>query len=817
MDGGSPDLMARYRAPADLYRAPRNALGMNVGGIPSMVSGGSMLPNVAILPPPHSNSTVLPGIYDPQHVDNRYGGAAGWGHSFPVGKEREYGASTGERLPFPVAGGGGGGGGASSTHSSLVQTHPSTQQTAQPHQNTGTNHQHSQGSPQLGHTQHAHGSPQFTNDSHKQFVPRDQHHQFAREHQQYQQFPGASTERQHDAISTLPPSLSFSLNPRKEMSDSDFDNMQAANGGFGNEASISSTGSSNTHFSAMDRSRSRIFAFDATPDDVLGKNGGMMTDGSGTSLVVGGMGEGGFSSAFGLMSLDDPNVLAGLAADGTPFFSKIDGANASGSSKRYSTSEGTTSTTDASTSDKAPEDAPNTSLSISNNVNSLTQSLGLATPGSMVSKEEMKEFWRQYMRTPFSSTGASTPLYGSFFTPTASGNHLQLGAGFADGRPGPPSRRHSRVASLPSLKTPTYLGLSEFGPFDAGGANHSGYGGNGQAVGGYASIPTFHLNIGGASKKYKDPQQRYQQQPKTGQVSPGQGVCAGVGGTMHDKDDLKSYEQAVLARRGVTELKIVPKRRGTVASGAPSVSSINSTGNRLPLLPNRPSTSGGSVSTSIPSLDASTTSVYPSSSSLADAFGRSGSVSGSSVGDTSGSSASPPALTDSSTGQHSYAAEDRDSPTPRAASKLDCDSPMFSPIQSNAAHDTPAYGHTLLSPPMPPHMVNDPQAGCRPSFKRLASQSLGPDNAKRALLGPAGWEDDDDPDDEDDEESSEDDHFGERGHRSGSSQQQQHRKYVHGVRPMRRMSCPTTTRSPGLVLPPIQTGKASGAEQRSPG
>ena len=118
------------------------------------------------------------------------------------------------------------------------------------------------------------------------------------------------------------------------------------------------------------------------------------------------------------------------------------------------------------------------------------------------------------------------------------------------------------MASLPSLKTPTYLGLSEFGPFDAGGANHSGYGGNGQAVGGYASIPTFHLNIGGASKKYKDPQQRYQQQPKTGQVSPGQGVCAGVGGTMHDKDDLKSYEQAVLARRGVTELKIVPKRRG---------------------------------------------------------------------------------------------------------------------------------------------------------------------------------------------------------------------------------------------------------------
>ncbi|KAG1736314.1 hypothetical protein EDB19DRAFT_1721448 [Suillus lakei] len=33
------------------------------------------------------------------------------------------------------------------------------------------------------------------------------------------------------------------------------------------------------------------------------------------------VGEGGFSSAFGLMSIDDPNVLAGLSTDGVPFFS----------------------------------------------------------------------------------------------------------------------------------------------------------------------------------------------------------------------------------------------------------------------------------------------------------------------------------------------------------------------------------------------------------------------------------------------------------------------------------------------------------------
>jgi len=33
--------------------------------------------------------------------------------------------------------------------------------------------------------------------------------------------------------------------------------------------------------------------------------------------------EGRFSSAFGLMSIDDPNVLAGLSTDGVPFFSNV--------------------------------------------------------------------------------------------------------------------------------------------------------------------------------------------------------------------------------------------------------------------------------------------------------------------------------------------------------------------------------------------------------------------------------------------------------------------------------------------------------------
>ena len=40
----------------------------------------------------------------------------------------------------------------------------------------------------------------------------------------------------------------------------------------------------------------------------------------------------------------------------------------------------------------------------------------------------------------------------------------------------------------------------------------------------------------------------------------------------------------------------------------------------------------------------------------------------------------------------------------------------------------------------------------RPSFKRIASQTLGPANTKRALLGPAGWDHHQEEEDDDDEE-----------------------------------------------------------------
>lgn len=792
-------MMARYRAQPDLYRNPPSGLGMGVGSVQSIVGGSGILPNSTILPPPHSSSTVLPAIYDPHHLDHRYGQTTGWNHSFQTEKGRDYGPPAGERLSFSA----GGGGGASSTHSSSVQTHPSTQQTVQPHQNTGTNQQHSQQhsqhSPHLGHVHPPHGSPQFTNDVQKQYATLDQQRQFSREHHQYNQFAGPGSERQHDAFPALSPSLPFPLNSRKEVSGSDFNNID----GFGSDGSVSSSaGSSNMQFPLMDRSRSRIFAFD-THDGVLGKEG-LLGDGAGTGLVVGGIGEGGFSSAFGLMSLDDPNVLAGLATDGTPFFTKIEGENTSSLSKRSSVSEGAGSTTDASMSDKGSEDTSNTSLSSSNDnsANASTTSLGLggnlATPGS----REMREFWRQYMRTPLTGPGASTPLFGSLLTPTASGNHLQLGAGLADdGRPAPPSRRHSRVASLPSLKTPTSLGLSEYGIFVPINNNNASYTTHNQSQGlsSYLQPPTFQLNLGGATKKYKDSQQRQREHEQDTQPSPGQ---ANHRGTIHDQEDLKSYEQAVLARRGVTELKIVPRRRGTVASGAPSASvNVNAYGVPLPIS-NRPSTADAATNSN---RSASSTTSKGSTSSLAEAFGRSGSVSVVSVGESSRSSVSPPlsqstiAASSSSQGSHG----DRDSPTPSAGPRMDEHSPLLGAPSRVPAHYSSSHDNSFLPPAVSHQGTGDSQGSYRPSFKRLASQTLGPDNAKRALLGPAGWEEEDDVVD-DEEESSEDEHYAERDRRTVVSQQA---KFVQGSRPMRRMSCPTTARSPSsLVLPPIQAG-----------
>jgi len=92
----------------------------------------------------------------------------------------------------------------------------------------------------------------------------------------------------------------------------------------------------------------------------------------------------------------------------------------------------------------------------------------------------------------------------------------------------------------------------------------------------------------------------------------------------------------------------------------------------------------------------------------------------------------------------------------------------------------------------------------RPSFKRLASQTLGPENTKRALLGPAGWDDDVLDDDDDDDVDAD---FGlQRSISSGAEVDRNSDDYYSpSTRPMvslsdrhRRASCPTTA-PPGVL------------------
>ncbi|KAI0781760.1 hypothetical protein C8Q75DRAFT_571611 [Abortiporus biennis] len=109
VDGNSPDMMARYRAQAELLRTT------NITMLP---------PSSSILAPPQS---VLSGIYDhnPQQVsDGRYGSnSMSWNQSFQVGKDStDYGA--GGRLPFPSLGGDAGGSAGSPISRASSSHHP---------------------------------------------------------------------------------------------------------------------------------------------------------------------------------------------------------------------------------------------------------------------------------------------------------------------------------------------------------------------------------------------------------------------------------------------------------------------------------------------------------------------------------------------------------------------------------------------------------------------------------------------------------------------------------------------------------------------
>ena len=151
----------------------------------------------------------------------------------------------------------------------------------------------------------------------------------------------------------------------------------------------------------------------------------------------------GFSSAFGLLSLDDANVLAGLSNDGVPFFTGA-GMNLFAN-------------------DNDPMSLKNAVVAQSNN-NAIHNTISMNTPGSSRECEtrELRDFWRAYMRTPLSGPGMS-----GFNTTPAGAMPSQNHTPSANGP------RRARVSSLPSVKTPTAeMHEPHYGPKENGLGNN---------------------------------------------------------------------------------------------------------------------------------------------------------------------------------------------------------------------------------------------------------------------------------------------------------------------------------------------------------
>ena len=125
------------------------------------------------------------------------------------------------------------------------------------------------------------------------------------------------------------------------------------------------------------------------------------------------------------MSLDDPNVLAGLSTDGTPFFS---GAILGG--QHFPDTDGT----------PMPMKLGSDQSQLVSQQQLGRSSGAVPTPSRESDTRELREFWKAYMRTPLTGPGPDAV--------SAEG-----GAGSAPAQT-PISYRRSRVASLPNNKTP---------------------------------------------------------------------------------------------------------------------------------------------------------------------------------------------------------------------------------------------------------------------------------------------------------------------------------------------------------------------------
>ena len=230
------------------------------------------------------------------------------------------------------------------------------------------------------------------------------------------------------------------------------------------------------------------------------------------------------------MSLDDPNVIAGIATDGTPFF---DDPNQAHNQARSATSGSTTASelggNDVDT--PMPMKRGSGQLQLPSSLEGGSQKFPISTAGGVENgstterdSREMKEIWKQYMRFPLSGSEMLTSMSGSeVVTPSGIGS-----------KPGPGYRRQ-RVASLPAVKTPivemdrdhldsVYLTTA------------------------HPSASTLNAGTGDASTAY------------LGRTSSREMPPVEMDTGMDNPEDLRSYEAAVMARKAPTTLNLKVRR-----------------------------------------------------------------------------------------------------------------------------------------------------------------------------------------------------------------------------------------------------------------
>lgn len=343
------------------------------------------------------------------------------------------------------------------------------------------------------------------------------------------------------------------------------------------------------------------------------------------------------------MSLDDPAVIAGLAVDAQPFFDDPSQAHNRQESTDPERNHDGLLTTDVGLDMDTPmplkRDAPHIQpisqrpatssgvLDTSSTVDFGTSfGIGnLPTPSKDADTRELREFWRQYMRTPLSGPQDATGNVSMTNTKNSS-----------------PALRRPRVASLPSAKTPM------------------------------VERDNMYAGFG-----YHQPDQTSREHAAPVQ----QGPTSSLRTTLHSKEDLSSYEAAVMARKAPT-LNLQLRRPAKAKSVASTNQQIQGQSSRSEARSCNfnPQMGNGSRPPSSSSVARSST--------LANAFGEHG-----------------------------------NSTVPLASSKSKegTVSPSLSSSRDVSLDVRPASASS--------------DAELRPPFKRLASQTIGPENSKRTFFG----------------------------------------------------------------------------------